>query len=251
MEPSDAAPGFLPALIDAGKGVTFTMLGTTMRLIASGAETGGRYTVLEQVTPAGWGPPRHIHSREDEIFYILEGSYEVHCGDERRTVSAGACAILPRGVPHGFSYYRDGARSLDFRNYSQRTGELFHRHFKVWATAAKPSRPCQTRGALRTDFTPARPLDMTLQTIDPHINPSDEIIRLGPLAVRFLITGENSSGSIATFEVIVPGAQRLVVPAHSHDHYEETIYGIEGVLTWTVDGKQINGASSIVAQRFN
>jgi mannose-6-phosphate isomerase-like protein (cupin superfamily) len=102
MEPSAATPGFLPALIDAGDGVTFTMLGTTMRLIATGAQTGGRYTVLEQVTPAGWGPPRHIHSREDEIFYILEGTYEVHCGDERRTVSAGACAILPRGVPHGF-----------------------------------------------------------------------------------------------------------------------------------------------------
>ena len=71
---------------------------------------------------------------------------------------------------------------------------------------------------------------MTLQTIDPHINPSDEIIRLGPLAVRFLITGENSSGSIAAFEVIVPGAQRLAAPAHSHDHYEETIYGIDGVF---------------------
>jgi len=55
-----------------------------------------------------------------------------------------------------------------------------------------------------------------------------------------LITGENSSGSIAAFEVIVPGAQRLAVPAHSHDHYEETIYGIEGVLTWTVDGKQVD-----------
>ena len=102
MEPPAAAPGFLPALIDLGEGVTFTMLGTTMRLIATGAETGGRYAVLEQVTPVGWGPPRHIHSREDEIFYILEGTYEVHCGDKRRPVSAGACAILPRGVPHGF-----------------------------------------------------------------------------------------------------------------------------------------------------
>jgi len=102
MEPPAAAPGFLPALIDAGEGVTFTMLGTTMRLIATGAETGGRCAVLEQVTPVGWGPPRHIHSREDEIFYILEGTYEVHCGDKRRPVSAGACAILPRGVPHGF-----------------------------------------------------------------------------------------------------------------------------------------------------
>jgi quercetin dioxygenase-like cupin family protein len=81
---------------------------------------------------------------------------------------------------------------------------------------------------------------MTHQTIDLHINPSEEAIRLGPLAVRFLITGENSSGSIAAFEVIVPGAQRLEAPAHSHDHYEETIYGIDGALTWTVDGKQID-----------
>jgi mannose-6-phosphate isomerase-like protein (cupin superfamily) len=102
METSAAAPSFLPALIEAGKGMTFTMLGTTMRLIATGAETGGHYTVGEQVTPVGWGPPRHIHSREDEIFYVLEGTYEVHCGDARRIVSAGACAVLPRGIPHGF-----------------------------------------------------------------------------------------------------------------------------------------------------
>ncbi len=78
---------------------------------------------------------------------------------------------------------------------------------------------------------------MTQQTMDLHINPADEAIRLGPLLVRFLITGENSSGSMAAFELMVPGGQRLAAPAHSHDHYEETVYGIEGVSTWTVDGK--------------
>lgn len=81
---------------------------------------------------------------------------------------------------------------------------------------------------------------MPQQTIDVHVNPSEEIIRLGSLAVRFLITGETSGGTIAAFELIVPAAQRLAAPAHSHDHYEETIYGIEGVLTWTVDGRQID-----------
>jgi mannose-6-phosphate isomerase-like protein (cupin superfamily) len=95
-------PAFPPLLADAGAGRTFTMLGTTMRLIAPAAATGGRYTVMEQVTPPGWGPPRHIHSREDEIFYVLEGAYDLHVGDERRTVSAGASAVLPRNVPHGF-----------------------------------------------------------------------------------------------------------------------------------------------------
>ena len=81
---------------------------------------------------------------------------------------------------------------------------------------------------------------MTAQTVDLHVNPSDETIGLGPLAVRFLIAGEHTSGSVAVFELTVPGAQRLAAPAHSHDHYEETIYGIEGVLTWTVDGRAID-----------
>ena len=83
---------------------------------------------------------------------------------------------------------------------------------------------------------------MTQQTGGLEVNPADETIRLGPLEVRFLVTGENSAGSVAVFEVVVPGAQRLMGPAHSHDHYEETIYGIGGVLTWTVDGKQIDVA---------
>ena len=81
---------------------------------------------------------------------------------------------------------------------------------------------------------------MLQHAIRLSVNPSDETIRLGPLAVRFLITGEDSGGGVAAFEVSVPGAQRLPAPAHSHDHYEETIYGIDGVLTWTVNGKQID-----------
>jgi quercetin dioxygenase-like cupin family protein len=81
---------------------------------------------------------------------------------------------------------------------------------------------------------------MTQQTVGIQVNPSEEAIRLGPLTVRFLITGENSSGTIAAFEVTVPRAQRLAAPAHSHDHYEETIYGVDGALSWTVDGKQID-----------
>src|SRR5689334_15581334 len=80
---------------------------------------------------------------------------------------------------------------------------------------------------------------MTQQTLDPHVNPSDETIRVGLLTVRFLLAADNSSGSIAVFELTVPGGQRLPAPAHSHDHYEETIYGIDGALTWTVDGRQI------------
>jgi len=81
---------------------------------------------------------------------------------------------------------------------------------------------------------------MTQQTIGLRVNPSEETIHVGPLAVRFLLTGANSTGTIATFELTVPAAQSLPAPAHSHDHYEETIYGVDGVLTWTVEGRPID-----------
>jgi len=62
-----------------------------------------------------------------------------------------------------------------------------------------------------------------------------EEIRLGDMAIRFLIEGDRSGGSVAVFEFDVPVGSK-VAAAHSHDGFEETIYGLEGVLTWTVDG---------------
>jgi quercetin dioxygenase-like cupin family protein len=64
-----------------------------------------------------------------------------------------------------------------------------------------------------------------------------EEIRIGQLAIRFLIEGKASGGSVAVFEMDVPVGAKVPV-AHSHDGYEETIYGIEGVLTLTVDGRK-------------
>ena len=66
--------------------------------------------------------------------------------------------------------------------------------------------------------------------------PSEEI-RIGGLAIRFRLEGEASGGSVAVFEFDVAAGAR-VPGAHSHDVYEETIYGLEGVLSWTLDGEQ-------------
>ena len=73
-----------------------------------------------------------------------------------------------------------------------------------------------------------------------------EEIRIGQLAIRFLLEGEASGGSVAVFEFDVPAGAKVPV-AHSHDGYEETIYGLEGVLTWTVDGRQVDvGAGEVL-----
>ena len=66
-----------------------------------------------------------------------------------------------------------------------------------------------------------------------------EKIRVGPMALRFLVEGDESAGSVAMFEFDIPAGAGVPIP-HSHDGYEETIYGVKGVLTWTVDGTPID-----------
>jgi quercetin dioxygenase-like cupin family protein len=73
-----------------------------------------------------------------------------------------------------------------------------------------------------------------------------EEIRVGELAIRFLLQGEQSAGSLAVFEFDVPAGAKVPV-AHSHDAYEETIYGLEGILTWTVEGTPVEvGAGEVL-----
>jgi quercetin dioxygenase-like cupin family protein len=80
---------------------------------------------------------------------------------------------------------------------------------------------------------------MVQQITTPQVNPSVEVIRVGALELRFLVTGADSNGSVAVFEMTVPADEKLLAPPHSHDAYEETIYGREGILTWTVEGEAI------------
>ena len=72
-----------------------------------------------------------------------------------------------------------------------------------------------------------------------------EQIRIGPLEIRFLLEGSATTGSLAMIEFDVPANARVPV-AHSHDAYEETIYGLKGMLTWTVEGRVHNVGSGEV-----
>jgi quercetin dioxygenase-like cupin family protein len=66
-----------------------------------------------------------------------------------------------------------------------------------------------------------------------------EVIRVGSLEIRFLVQAADSNGSVAIFETTVPHAGRPPAP-HSHDAYEETIYGLEGSTTWTIEGRAVD-----------
>ena len=66
----------------------------------------------------------------------------------------------------------------------------------------------------------------------------NEIIRVGQIEIQFLLEGSDTNGALAMFEFAVPAGARVPAP-HSHAHYEETIYGVEGVITFTVEGKDV------------
>jgi len=79
---------------------------------ASAADTGGQYSLLEITAPAGLQTPLHVHYRDDEGFYVLDGTVTIEVGDETVEVGAGEHAFGPRDIPHRFTVGPDGARML-------------------------------------------------------------------------------------------------------------------------------------------
>ena len=78
-----------PIVHPPGAGRQVGVLGAMSTFKVESSQTGGAYAVLEQQVPAGHGPPLHVHRRETEIFYILEGDFELTIGEQKVAASAG------------------------------------------------------------------------------------------------------------------------------------------------------------------
>jgi quercetin dioxygenase-like cupin family protein len=83
---------------------------------------------------------------------------------------------------------------------------------------------------------PARPL-IGITLSDNKVHMKNEIIQVGQVGIRFLLQSADTNGAVAMFEFTVPAGAKVPLP-HSHEHYDETIYGVEGVITFIVEGKQ-------------
>jgi quercetin dioxygenase-like cupin family protein len=88
--------------VGRGKGHAFSAVGDVYRTLASGAETGDVYALHEIRVSPGNGPPPHIHSREDESFFVLEGEVDFQVGDEKIIATPGTFIQGPRGIAHSF-----------------------------------------------------------------------------------------------------------------------------------------------------
>src|SRR4051812_18557641 len=92
----------MPTLKKSDEGRTIGVVGDVYRFLAVSADTDGKYALWEAVVPPGGGPPPHVHSREEEGFYILEGEITFTIGDKRIVATAGMFANMPVGTPHSF-----------------------------------------------------------------------------------------------------------------------------------------------------
>ncbi len=88
--------------VPRAEGPAVWFLGNRMTVKATAATTGGAYGLLESWIPAGFSPPLHVHHREDESFWVLEGDMTMQCGGRLFRAPAGSFVFLPRDVPHTF-----------------------------------------------------------------------------------------------------------------------------------------------------
>jgi quercetin dioxygenase-like cupin family protein len=84
----------------------------TISVLASAHDTNGALGVIQVAGPRGSAPPLHVHEREDEAFYVLDGDYRVFVGDAMITASPGTWVWGPRGVPHGYQVLSAHGRHL-------------------------------------------------------------------------------------------------------------------------------------------
>lgn len=94
--------GEQPFALDRDEGEAVWFLGTLTIIKATDENTQGSFSLIEQLAPDGFGPPRHVHDEDDELFYIIDGEVEFESDDLHTNAGPGTTVYLPHGVPHAW-----------------------------------------------------------------------------------------------------------------------------------------------------
>jgi quercetin dioxygenase-like cupin family protein len=100
------------AAVNSGEGEARWWFGQLAEIKATAADTGGQLTIVQVTCPPGLEAPLHVHHREDEAFWILEGQVTLQVGEDTIEASAGDYAFGPREIPHRYTVGDAGCRML-------------------------------------------------------------------------------------------------------------------------------------------
>ena len=94
-------------LLKSEEGLRLTVIGDHQCIKLSGKDTDQQFTLIEQVNEPGTGVPRHVHSREDEVFHVIAGTVQFEVEEEMKTLQPGELVYVPRGTAHSFKVVGD------------------------------------------------------------------------------------------------------------------------------------------------
>ena len=123
--------------ISSTDGEILDLLGMPSRIIVPSAETDGAWFLFEQTVPPGQGVPPHVHSREDEIFFIEEGSVSFLVGEEKVSAVAGDVIHAPRDIPHGYEATGDSPAKIRFMVFPGKLEAMFV-EMSEWPSGEEP-----------------------------------------------------------------------------------------------------------------
>jgi quercetin dioxygenase-like cupin family protein len=135
--------GVSPLVAGPGEGEALWAFGALATVKSSAETSGGTVAVIEHRAPRGSGSPLHVHSREDEWFYVIEGELTLWVDGETIPAPAGSFVFGPRGIPHTFLVRSEEARFLlvtepaGFEQFMREAGEPAARR-EIPPAAAEP-----------------------------------------------------------------------------------------------------------------
>jgi mannose-6-phosphate isomerase-like protein (cupin superfamily) len=116
---------------------TFAYMGSLMTFLAKGSETGGRFALMEYYTKHGNEPPPHVHEREHELYFVLEGTMRFYCEDKTLDIGVGDVVFLPQGKAHAFICTSNVVRTLIFVQATGKDAVGLDRYFLAMSEPAE------------------------------------------------------------------------------------------------------------------
>ncbi len=147
--PMAGATGFIHPIDDAP---AYWMQGILWTMLADAEDTGGRWSMMEQVMPMGAGPPPHKHVWSDETFYILDGTMTFLVNDEIRTAGKGAFVMIARNTRHAFRVDSDTARILNGYTPASMEAMIAELGKRTDQRTLPPPGPVATGGSMTDDM---------------------------------------------------------------------------------------------------
>jgi quercetin dioxygenase-like cupin family protein len=239
----------LPKLVPPGCGLAIWWMGDDkITFQATSADTNGAYAFWVDEPPGHVGPPKHVHSREEEGFYVVKGQVQFRAGHLDSVLTKDSFIALPKGIPHSWVNTSTGqARLITFAAGAGNEG--------FFLTLGAPGvGPPGTRATLPLEEINARTRRYGVTYMETTDNPLDGALEIGAgrnATIVLPAEGEQLHAGGAIYSVkacgsvtaqaytlmevqLTPGG---IMPSHRHAAFEEGIYVLDGSIRATLDGE--------------